>query len=64
MTERGFLPDDVRRCLQNGLHNPTKDELKNHCWRYRIEGKSVDGARIDVAVAIQGEVIVVTVINP
>jgi len=64
MDERGFVPDDIRRCLLTGLHNPTKDELKKNTWRYRIEGRTIDGSRIDIAVAINQGVIVVTVINP
>ncbi len=64
MDERGYVPDDVRCCLGTGIHNPLKDEWKGHTWRYRIFGKSVDGHDMELAVAIESDVIVVTVITP
>jgi hypothetical protein len=64
MAERNYMHPDVERCLKFGTHNQALDELKVGSWRYRIQGKTIDGRNIDLAVAIDDDVIVVTVIDP
>jgi len=63
MNDRGFSRIDVRRCLLGGKHVPNLDEDKNGTWRYRIAGTTVDGDKISLAVIIDEDVIVVTVID-
>lgn len=63
MLERGFAVPDVERCLSGGFHDHACDELKEGMWHYRIQGKTVDGYDIKVAVAIEEDVVVITVID-
>ena len=63
MVKRGFTVPDVERCLSGGFHDHGRDELKDGTWRYRIQGKTVDGDDIKVAVAIEDNVVVITVID-
>lgn len=63
MAERGFLFADVERLLRNGFHDPGHDAEVRGKWRYRIQGKTMDGVDIKVAVEIEDQVVVVTVID-
>ncbi len=64
MEERQFDFNDLTHCLRTGRHNPFLDEFKNGTWRYRVEGRNIDGRAIDLVVAIANTIIIVTVINP
>ena len=63
MRKRDFTVPDAERCLRNGYHDFAKDEDKGGTWRYRIQGTTVDGKSIKLAVALEEDVIVVTVID-
>ncbi len=64
MKVRGFKIADVERVLRNGFHDEGRDMIASFGkWRYRIQGRTVDGAEIRLAVEIEDEVVVVTVID-
>ena len=43
------------------FHDPSRDQYENDRWKYRIHGVDIDGNPIGVAVAIENEVVVVTI---
>lgn len=64
MRSRDFTVLDVERVLKSGFHDQGRDTVQSSgVWRYRIEGKTIDGDSIKVAVEIEDEVVVVTVID-
>lgn len=63
MVQRGFSALDVERVLRGGVHDSSKDELKNDIWRYRIRGQTTDGKAIQLAVIINSPIVVATVIG-
>ncbi len=54
MLERGIIKPEVEFVLRNEPHNKRKDEFKENQkdWDYAIEGKTVDGRKLRIAVAV------------
>ena len=64
MRYREFTVLDVERLLKSGFHDQGRDTVQSSgIWRYRIEGQTIDGDSIKVAVEIEDEVVGVTVIE-
>ncbi len=65
MRERKILQVAVSQMLRGKtgqrMHDPARDELERGRWKYRIHGADIDHHPIGVAVAIENEVVVVTV---
>jgi len=60
MSERGIHPEDVKRALMNGqiiFHEVKEDIL------YRVDGKDLDGARLQVQIAIFEDIVTIKVIT-
>ncbi len=54
MKERSIIKPEVEHALKNGRHNKSKDKFseEHEDWDYAIEGKTVDGRKLRIVVAI------------
>ena len=65
LREKGMIDADVIAALGNGWHEPSKDSIVQGNWRYRINGRSVDGKFLSLAIELEDspDLLIVTVIN-
>lgn len=66
MRERWIIRPEVEFVLRFGHHNKRKDQFneEHKDWDYAIEGKTVDGRRLRIVVAVVSpNVLVVTAID-
>lgn len=65
LSEKKILQVSVGQMLRGKTgqrtHDASRDEFEGGRWKYRIHGADIDGKPIGVAVAIENEVVVVTV---
>jgi Domain of unknown function (DUF4258) len=61
MTQRGFTADDVKHAVMNGGVVLEEQAKRDRLWR--VEGKDVDGKRMQVVVAVDGVSIRVKVVT-
>ena len=61
MIERKIDILDIRKVIRYG--QIVEHSCPGRLWRYRIDGSAVDGKRIGCVVEIDGQLIIITVIN-
>ena len=63
MAERDFTAQDIEYVINNGMiFKEAEPHIVTGNWIYNIEGNTIDGKALRVAVDIQDSIIVVTVI--
>ena len=66
MLERGIVRPEAEYALKNGRHNKSKDKFNEaqEDWDYAIEGKTIDGRKLRIIVAIVApHLLVITAID-
>lgn len=66
MQERGIIKPEIEQVLRAGHHNKRKDQFneEHEDWDYAIEGKTIDGRKLRIIVAIiDPNILVVTTID-
>ena len=66
MVERGIIKPEVEYVLKNGRHNKSKDQFNEDQkdWDYALEGKTIDGRKLRIVVAIVApNLLVITTID-